>query len=136
MESIQWSDLFSVGIEELDFQHLKLINLINRLILVSKTNSIHSEIIKSILEEMTTYAQVHFKTEERLMEAYEFPDIKEHKKRHLDFQVKTMDLYEDTERTAEQSADVLLDFLSHWLTHHILQEDMAYKDFFIGKGLR
>lgn len=135
-EQLQWSDRFSVGIKELDFQHQRLINMINRLILVSVTNSIHSEIIKSILAEMTTYAQVHFKTEEKLMETYGFPEIKDHKKRHLDFQVKTMDLYEETERGAEQTAEVLLNFLADWWTQHILQEDMAYKEFFIEKGLR
>jgi hemerythrin-like metal-binding protein len=135
-EPLQWSGRFSVGIKELDFQHLKLINLLNRLILVSETNSIHSEIIKSILEEMTTYAQVHFTTEEKLMETYDFPQIKEHKKRHLDFQVKTMDLYEELGKNTEQQAGVLYGFLTDWWTHHILQEDMAYKEFFIDKGLR
>ncbi|MBA4384693.1 MAG: hypothetical protein C0410_08150 [Anaerolinea sp.] len=135
-EPLQWSNRFSVGIKELDNQHQRLINLINRLILVSATNSIHSEIIKSILEEMTTYAQVHFKTEERLMETYEFPEIKEHKKRHLDFQIKTMDLYEEIEQSTEQTAEVLYNFLADWWSQHILQEDMAYKDFFIDKGLR
>ena len=133
---LQWSGRFSVGINELDMQHQRLISLINRLILVSETRSIHSEIIKSALEDMTEYAQVHFKAEEKLMEAYGFPSLKEHKKSHLDFQVKTMDLYEGKGQSAEQIADDISNYLGNWLTHHILQEDMAYKDFFIDKGLR
>lgn len=135
-QSMQWSDRFSVGNKELDFQHLKLINLLNRLILISATQSIHSEIIKSILDEMTTYAHVHFKTEERLMEAYNYPGMKEHKKQHLDFQVKTIEVYEETEHNAEENAEDLLNYLTNWWTHHILEEDMAYKEFFIDKGLR
>ena len=135
-EPLQWSERFSVGIKELDYQHQKLINLLNRLITVSGTASIHSEIIRSILDEMSTYAHVHFKTEETLMETYGFPEMWEHKKRHLDFQVKTMDVYEETKRSAEENAEDLLNFLTNWWTHHILEEDMAYKDFFIDKGLR
>ena len=133
---LQWGARFSVGIMELDMQHQRLISLINRLVLVSETHSIHSEIIKSALEDMTAYAQVHFKAEEKLMEAYGFPLIKEHKKSHLDFQVKTMDLYERKGQSAEQIAEDISNYLGNWLTHHILQEDMAYKDFFIDKGLR
>ncbi len=135
-EPLQWGSRFSVGIKELDMQHQGLIRLINRLILVSETHSIHSDIIKSALEEMTAYAQVHFKAEERLMEAYDFPLMKEHKKSHLDFQVKTMDLYEGKGQSAEQIAEDLSNYLGNWLTHHILQEDMAYKAFFSDKGLR
>jgi len=135
-EPLQWSGRFSVGIKELDMQHQRLISLINRLIMVSETHSIHSEIIKSALGEMTEYAQVHFKAEEKLMEAYDFPLLKEHKSSHLDFQVKTMDLYEGKGLSAEQIADDISNYLGNWLTHHILQEDMAYKDFLIDKGLR
>lgn len=135
-ELMQWSGHFSVGVKELDMQHQRLISLINRLILVSETHCIHSEIIKSALDEMTEYAQVHFKAEEKLMEAYDFPLMKEHKKSHLDFQVKTMELFEQKEQSAEQTAEIIFDYLGHWWTQHILQEDMAYKDFFIDKGLR
>jgi len=135
-EPLQWSGRYSVGIKELDMQHQRLISLINRLIMVSETHSIHSEIIKSALGEMTEYAQVHFKAEEKLMEAYGFPLLKEHKSSHLDFQVKTMDLYEGKGLSAEQIADDISNYLGNWLTHHILQEDMAYKDFLIDKGLR
>lgn len=134
-DPIQWSGRFSVGINELDMQHQRLISLINRLILVSETHCVHSEVNKSALDEMTAYAQVHFKAEERLMEAYDFPLMKEHKRSHLDFQVKTMELYEGKGQSAEQIADDIRNYLGNWLTHHILQEDMAYKDFFKEKGL-
>ena len=65
--------------------------MLNRLISAQGTISTHSEMISDILEEMTRYAQEHFKTEEMLMEAYAFPGLEDQKKQHRDFCKKTID---------------------------------------------
>ncbi|HSM23978.1 MAG TPA: bacteriohemerythrin, partial [Anaerolineaceae bacterium] len=136
MEPFKWSEKYSVGVRELDQQHKTLFMLLNRLISATGTISIHSETISEILGEMTRYAQTHFTTEERLLEAYGYPGLEEHKVQHNDFRNKTTEFIEKATIGDKQIPEVLLEFLTNWLTHHILEEDMAYRSFFREKGVR
>jgi hemerythrin len=88
MEPVQWSEKFSVGVRELDQQHQQLVKLLNILISTQGTINTRSETISDTLMAMTRYAQVHFKTEERLMEAYGYPGLEEQKFQHRDFRKK------------------------------------------------
>ena len=135
MEQVLWSEKFSVGVSELDQQHQQLIKLLNRLISATGTINTHSETISDILMAMTRYAQTHFKAEELLMEAYGFPGLEEQKRQHRDFRKKTVDFSTYTTLGVEQIPDVLLEYLVDWLTHHILEDDMAYREFFNERGV-
>jgi hemerythrin-like metal-binding protein len=135
MEPFQWTENFSVGVRELDQQHQQLFKLVNRLISAAGTISTHSETISDILMEMTRYAQTHFKTEERLMKVYGYPGLGEQKIQHHDFRKKTTNLAKATTFGVEQIPEALLEYLADWLTHHILEDDMAYRSFFKDKGV-
>ena len=65
MESIIWNNNFSVGVQELDKQHKKIIEIENRLI-KAKDGRIDSETIADLLSDLTKYATKHFETEEKL----------------------------------------------------------------------
>jgi hemerythrin len=129
MEPIQWSEKFSVGVRELDQQHQQLIKVLNRLISASGTINTHSEMISDILIQMTRYAEGHFKTEERLMEAYGYLGLEEQKKQHLEFRIKTVEFSIATYLGVAQIPEGLVVYLTDWLTHHILEDDMAYRSF-------
>ena len=135
MEPVQWSEKFSVGVKELDRQHQQLVKLLNRLIFASGTIGTHSETVSAILTEMTRYAQVHFKAEEKLMEVYGFPGLNEHKIQHRGFRKKTVDFCAATTIGVDQVPETLLLYLGDWLVHHILEDDMAYRSFFMDKGV-
>ncbi len=135
MELVQWSEKYSVGVSELDRQHQQLIQLLNRLISTTGTISTHSETISDILREMTDFARTHFKAEERLMKAYGYPGLEEQKRLHAQFRKKTASFTKGAERGDEQIPQELLEYLIDWLTHHILEKDMAYRSFFQDKGV-
>ena len=135
MEPVQWTEKFSVGVRELDQQHQQLVKLLNRLILAQGTITTHSQTISDILMEMTRYAQTHFTTEERLMEAYGYPGLEDQKLQHCDFRKKTVDFYAATTQGFEQVPEAMLEYLVNWLIHHILEDDMAYRSFFKEKGI-
>ena len=136
MEPVQWSEKFSVGVRELDQQHQQLIKLLNRLILAQGTINTHSETISDILMAMTRYAQAHFKSEERLMEAYGFPGLEDQKKEHRDFRKKTVSFSTATFYGVDEIPESLLEYLVDWWVHHILEDDMAYRSFFQEKGVK
>jgi hemerythrin-like metal-binding protein len=135
MESVQWSEKFSVGVRELDQQHQQLIKLLNILISKQGTTNTHSETVSDTLMAMTRYAQTHFKTEERLMEAYGYPGLEDQKMQHRDFRKKTVGFSTATTFGINQVPEDLLTYLTNWLVHHILEDDMAYRAFFKMKGV-
>jgi hemerythrin-like metal-binding protein len=136
METIQWSEKFSVGVEELDQQHQQLIKMLNRLILASESIDTNSETISEILQAMTRYAREHFKTEENFMKAYNYPDLKDHKQEHIAYRKKTLDFSTATILGVEAVPKILLAYLVDWWVHHILDEDMKYKSFFTERGIK
>ena len=135
MESVQWSKKFSVGVRELDQQHQQLIKLLNILISKQGTTNTHSETVSDTLMAMTRYAQTHFKTEERLMEAYGYPGLEDQKMQHRDFRKKTVGFSTATTFGIDQVPEDLLTYINNWLVHHILEDDMAYKAFFKDEGV-
>jgi hemerythrin-like metal-binding protein/PAS domain S-box-containing protein len=135
LEPMQWSEKFSVGVLELDQQHQQLFKLVNRLIAATGTLIIHSETISDILGEMILCSQTHFATEEWLMEFYGYSGLEEQKEQHNDFRKKTTDFIKNAALGDEQIPEVLLKFLTHWLNQHILEDDMAFQQFFKEKGV-
>ena len=135
MEPVQWSEKFSVCVRELDQQHQQLIKMLNRLISTQGTINTHSETISDILMEMTRYAQVHFKAEERLMEIYGYPGLEKQKIQHRNFRKETVDFSTATYVGVDHIPEALLEYLVDWWVHHILEDDMAYRSFFKDKGV-
>ena len=136
MELVQWSEKFSVGVKELDEQHQQLIKLLNLLISTQGTANTRSETISDTLMAMTRYAQAHFQAEESLMEAYDYPGLKEQKIQHRDFRKKTVSFSTATYYGIDQVPEALLEYLVEWWVHHILEDDMAYRSFFNNKGVK
>ncbi len=135
MEPIQWSEKFSVGVRVLDQQHQQLIKLLNLLIATQGTINTRSETISDTLMAMTRYAHAHFKAEESLMEAYDYPGLGEQKKQHRDFRKKIVGFSTATYYGVDHMPDALLEYLVDWWVHHILEDDMAYRSFFKDKGV-
>lgn len=133
MEQIVWSNTFSVGVREMDTQHKKLISMINRLIAEQHTLT-DPATIAELLTEMTDYASEHFRAEEYLMSEYGYERLDQQVQAHEHFMAKTI-AFMNAEVGPNLLSRALLEYLSTWLTKHILHEDMQYKTFFVGKGL-
>ncbi len=134
MELINWTDSFSVGVEEMDNQHKKLIGMINRLI---EEQHVLTEpvTIAELLTEMTDYALVHFRAEEYLMAEYGYELKDRQVQSHEAFITTTQKFMSATEVGPNILSKALLEYLKSWLTRHILDEDMQYKNFFATKGI-
>ncbi len=134
MEKIVWDDSYSVGVKSIDFQHKKLIDMINSLIDANELK-VDSEVISDTLLQITDYADYHFKAEEKLMSEAGYPNLPEHRKEHVFFKKKTVSLLVDTFEAKDSVPEDLLRFLKEWLIDHILKTDMQYKEFFKEKGI-
>ena len=128
-DSIKWTIEMSVGIDVIDNDHKKLLNLINELVFIIQANAPSKEAaIESVISELIDYTIYHFDREEKLMEVCGYPEIERHKRVHetLKQQVQTyMDRYKQKPQTLEP--DAIRIFLNLWLVDHIMTMDKDYE---------
>ncbi len=126
MALIEWQDSYSVGVDKLDDDHKRLIDIIKRIDEAEKAG----KPVQWALEELRNYTEYHFKAEEERMYAADYPGIDEQKQEHKWF-VEWLETVERTYNLSPEAhfhvAETVNAFLSEWLTHHILVVDMQYK---------
>ena len=123
MTHITWNDSFNTGIELIDFQHRKIVTMINSLH-SSSANSEHA-VIDDVLRRMREYVAEHFTFEEELMFAADYLYTEAHIKLHQRFLVR-LDAMTHKHQSGELIIEELAEFLGTWLTHHIGHEDQDY----------
>jgi len=130
---VDWKDDYSVGIESIDRQHKKLINLINML-QTSVDYSTGEEFEQECLAAVVDYTKTHFVYEEGLMSKYGYPDFEAHKAQHQKMIDKVNDILAAYEEHPERAMKDALDFLKQWLIRHINGTDKQYSEFLLSKG--
>lgn len=134
MSIIKWSDKYSVGVKQIDDQHKKLVDLINRLFDAMSLGK-GREVMDSVFDELSSYTRVHFQTEERLMVVYGYTGYEEHKKKHELLIEQVNDLKSKFQAGDRKITLEVVDFLKEWLLNHIQKEDQKYKAHFAERGL-
>lgn len=121
MSFTNWQDEFLTGIKDCDLQHKKIFNMINALYDGIRFN-IEKETLRSSLETLKKYIEMHFKTEEERLERYGYPEKDAHREEHRRF-------IENLEKLLNQE-DVnylnILKFLKNWWIAHLLNQDRKY----------
>jgi hemerythrin len=135
MNKIVWTNDYSVGVHSLDEQHKKIIELINILI-EHHNDSVDSETVFNVLQEMMKYAQQHLDDEEQLLEGNDYPDLMRHTSVHIAYLEKVSEFSFEVMAHNNNVSTQLLEFLKDWWIHHILHEDMKYRPFFELKGIQ
>ena len=124
-EVFTWQDNYSVGIDEIDEQHQKLVQLINKLARGLLIQSSELE-LKNVFNELTLYAIYHFQSEENVWRKYFLDDEWEsaHKKSHENFASDVRKLQSaEHDKPYNEVIEYVLSFLTHWLIIHILETD-------------
>ena len=122
---IAWDKGYSVGIPAIDEQHLALVETLGKLE-GAIAKGAGKEAVRDIGTFLSQYVYSHFRTEEALLAMHGYPDLAAHKEhhRHLTNQVQTiLTRVEMNQLPPEESVE---QFLSGWLTEHILKEDHIY----------
>ena len=131
---IEWKDEYSVGLDSIDQQHRKLVNLINQL----KTTVDYStgeEFEREALAELVDYTKTHFTYEEGLMEDNGYPDFEAHKAQHRAMIAEVEAVLAEYEKDHDTAMQHACDYLQVWLIKHINGTDKQYSSFLTGKGV-
>ena len=120
-----WKKSYEIGCAEIDMQHRRLIRLINEL---SDAMMIRQgyRAVPHVLEELVDYIQLHFTSEEKLMQEMNYPGLDEHRKEHLDMTGKVLKFKSRHSRGHDLDASELLGFLCEWLKSHIVARDKEF----------
>lgn len=136
MPLLTWNQSLSVGIEELDAQHQKLIDILNHLY-DAMGDGHGTQALKPVLHGLVEYTATHFDTEERYMQEFNYPDYAHHKDEHDVLTWKVAELSLRLEQGGKTMLTIeTLTFIKAWLTAHILGTDMHYTEFFKQHGLK
>ncbi|TVR80755.1 MAG: hypothetical protein EA405_09820 [Rhodospirillales bacterium] len=133
MSYVRWTPAMSVGEPRLDRDHRVLIGLINRVESARDTTvaggGTRHDVLADVLATLIAYTVFHFGREEQVMAACGYPDLDVHRDEH---EALTAEVRALAERFAADPLAIPLDdvlaFLRDWLSHHILLQDMAYRD--------
>ena len=126
-EAFTWDNKFNTGIDVVDTQHHKLVDLINRLGAISAHQASTKE-LGAILTELANYTVFHFDTEEQLMKQYGIDGAHQdiHFKTHKHFTAQVMvaaKILMGSTDVSGQLVTPLLKYLTNWLVQHILGSD-------------
>jgi hemerythrin len=122
MELIHWNEVYSIGCEEIDNQHRKLVDMVAAL-QKSLSQGLVNPQVGTALKELVAYTQYHFEAEERIMRESEYPGIAEHKQRHTKLVSQIVKILKDLKRGESITAIQLIQILKAWLVDHIMLED-------------
>lgn len=125
MALLIWQDDLNTGIDIIDTQHQRIVEMINRLHVSNKM--MERMAVAEVIDELIDYTLSHFAFEEELMEEAGYPFSAAHKRVHEVF-TKRVGEYRLRFEAGEDIVDELRSMLSRWLFNHIRNDDKAYSE--------
>ncbi|TXT35622.1 MAG: signal transduction protein [Comamonadaceae bacterium] len=122
-EIFPWNSNLETGIDLIDEQHHKLVDLINRLAQQHVQGATEAE-VQAILGELGDYADYHFRTEEAIWQTALAGDdwLTRHIETHQRFFAHMVEM-QSGQRPFQAVLDDLFSYLIQWLAYHILDND-------------
>ena len=124
MESLQWNEVLATGIEEIDDQHKRLLEIINQL-RVAAGQGARRDASAEALQQVLDYTIYHFDYEEKLLEKAGYELLPLHKRTHELF-IRRIPDFQKRHAAGEDVLQEVHDMLARWLVHHIQNDDRGY----------
>lgn len=127
---IAWSESFNLGIEEIDEQHKKLIELVNLVYYSINNKHSHFEILL-IFNELKEYALYHLEYEEKLMKKLNYNNYLAHQDSHNTFENKIFAFQNDIENKKNHYI-LKKKFIKSlvYFIEHIVENDKKFAQYF------
>ena len=122
MDFFTWKPEYSVNISEIDAQHKKLVELLNNIYLAMKVGK-GREVMAGVIDELVSYTQIHFSTEEGLMRQTNYPNFDAHKAEHDQFVAKVQQFQSEFQSNQVGMTIEVASYIKNWLINHIQRTD-------------
>jgi hemerythrin-like metal-binding protein len=123
---VTWHNSYSVGIKLIDEQHMKLIELTNKLFnscMSGHERAKSNSVFLTVIHEVIDYVTYHFNTEQRVMERINYPEYQIHKQEHTTFAKKVLNKTEEFKLGKINTSLSFVYYLRDWVLHHIAVND-------------
>jgi hemerythrin len=135
MALIVWNESLQLGHDAIDKQHKKLVGIVNDVhdsMLAGKSKTV----LGGALSDLIAYTQSHFRYEEQLFRRYNYPLIAEHVAEHTNLAKRVLDYKARYDCGRTMLCVELLQFLTNWLSTHILGSDREFVKYLSGRNVR
>ena len=122
MKDMVWDRVLSIGVEEIDEDHRKLIHIFN-ILNHAVAEKAEPDYLAATLEELINCTVWHFSHEERLMLKHRYPEAAAHKEEHRELIESAQELQREILQSDQPVDERHIQFLERWLTEHILTAD-------------
>ncbi len=133
IKQIKWSDEYSIGIDYIDQDHKKLVNLLNQFS-IAYDYAQCEDFEREALDDLVNYTMYHFKREEKLMADYGYPGLVEHQEEHHAMIDTINDYVKIYNKEGHDSLKQVTNLLTYWLINHIQESDKQYRDYLEEQG--
>lgn len=133
IQKYDWKEEYSVGIESIDEQHKKFVEILNLLIDVINDNDCSLR-IADVFFSLAYYAEHYFINEEIMFKDYKYPNLSHHKDLHNTFILRIIKFQKEFEQDKDNVCRELLSFLQDWFRDHILDYDHKASEFLKKQG--
>ncbi|MCP4502534.1 MAG: hemerythrin family protein [Deltaproteobacteria bacterium] len=125
MSLFVWSDVFSVGVSQIDTQHKALIDRMNLLYDYHVQQAPKAKVIAA-LDDLVGYTVKHFTWEEAAMRKAGYAGLEGHIEHHQKLLTQVGEIHEKIKSGQRELDEGLMNFLKNWLQGHILGIDKKY----------
>jgi hemerythrin len=132
---VEWNQKYSVGIELIDTQHKKLIDLTNALYQGCLTGEEAARrYFLQTIQGTVDYVKYHFAAEEKLMEHFKYPEIANHKSQHSSFVMKILEDVNSFQTGKKFVPNTFVRYLKDWILSHIAVMDQNYAEYILNQN--
>ncbi len=126
MTALRWDASLELGVDSIDRQHKRLVELASRVVDAVRQGK-SRESVSGVMTQLREYTVAHFNDEETHMLARGYPGLAAHQQEHKRL-VAAVKLHQRSIFMGQLVGfEEVRDLLKAWLLDHILQRDMEYK---------
>ena len=122
MKYLQWDPQYSVGDDDVDYEHQNLIETINEIFSELESDRDADEIYRT-MSDVFAEISAHFALEERIMRLARYGEYEAHKNDHEDLLDEIRTMMESVQRDPDSAMDSLGDRLTDWFGKHFATFD-------------
>lgn len=123
MSLIQWKDEFTIGIQSVDHEHRRMVEMINKLH-GKLAEDADRDTVADFLGEIHALISAHFALEETEMREMAYDEFEVHKADHEDLLDQIRDMMDELEQDRTGAVTRTLgERLNHWFTEHFRTHD-------------
>lgn len=131
-DGMEWKPAYSVGVPRFDDDHMIILDLINTHLSEAETE-VDLDTVQFIVDQLNEYTDEHFRLEEEHMDRIGYPKLMDHRRKHAEMRDQLAFIRQQVAAGNTDMIELMVRFLNDWWNHHILVEDMAYKQFEMGE---